>query len=126
MQIDIVNTETTVFSGTATFIRVPGAAGELGILPGHQPLMTWLKPGTIVIQRSQGDETIEVSGGLMEVMPAGVTILADTAVRTTGLDKERAAQAARTASGHLREQLDDIHYAAARAELLEGIERHKR
>ena len=119
IHVDVVSAEASIFAGEAEFVALPGEAGELGILPGHIPLLTWLKPGIIHIRLDGGqEETIYVSGGMVEVMPQAVTVLADTAARTTGLDAERARQAEASAASHLREQLDEIHYAAARAELM--------
>jgi len=121
MRIDIVNTEATVFSGQGSFVRLPGKEGSLGILPGHIPLLTLLKEGTVYIRRTEGDEFVYVSGGLAEVMPQLVTVLADTAVRTTGMDQARAEQARVAARERMDDRLDAMRYAAARAELLESM-----
>ncbi|OVZ60051.1 ATP synthase F1 subunit epsilon [Pigmentiphaga sp. NML080357] len=123
MLIDIVNAEATVFSGNASFVRLPGKEGSLGILPGHIPLLTWLREGVIYIRRQEGDEQVYVSGGLAEVMPQGVTVLADTAVRTTGMDEARASQARTQALNRTHDRLDAMRYAAARAELLTSLKR---
>jgi len=122
MQIDIVNAEATIFSGEGSYVQLPGKDGSLGILPGHIPLLTLLKEGMITIRRAEGDEYVYVSGGLAEVMPRCVTVLADTAVRTTGLDDVRAGQARAAASERMHDRLDAMRYAAARAELVTSLE----
>ena len=94
-QVDIVSAEEEIFSGTATMVIAPGEAGELGILPGHTPLMTRIKPGTVRLKvPSQADEElIFVAGGMLEVQPNLVTVLADTAIRGHDLDANKVERA---------------------------------
>src|SRR4026208_2384806 len=92
LHVDIVSAEQQICSGEAQRIIAPGEAGELGILPEHMPLLTRIKPGTVRIQGAGGgeEEVIYVSGGMMEVQPDGVTVLADTSVRAHDLDEAKA------------------------------------
>ena len=91
IHVDVVSAEEMIFSGLAEFVVLPGEAGELGILPGHMPLMTRIKPGAVRI-KTPGDkeELIFVAGGLLEVQPGLVTVLADTAIRGADLDQAKA------------------------------------
>src|SRR4051812_638829 len=101
-QVDIVSAEQQIFSGEAEMIIAPGEAGELGILPEHAPLLTRIKPGTVRIQRAGAeDEVLYVSGGMMEVQPDRVTVLADTSVRAHDLDEAKAMEAERLAKDAL-------------------------
>src|SRR3954471_2602527 len=97
LHVDIVSAEESIFSGEATMVIAPGVGGELGILPEHMPLITRIKPGTVrVLQAgSSEEEVIYVSGGVMEVQPDVVTILADTSVRAHNLDEAKALEAKR-------------------------------
>src|ERR1700754_2958719 len=99
IQVDIVSVEKEIFSGAAEMVIAPGEAGELGILPEHMPLLTRIKPGTVRIQVTLGgeEEVIYVSGGMMEVQPDRVTVLADTSVRAHDLDEAKAMEAERLA-----------------------------
>ncbi|HPB91347.1 MAG TPA: F0F1 ATP synthase subunit epsilon, partial [Rugosibacter sp.] len=82
VHVDVVSAEKSIFSGLAEFVALPGESGELGILPGHVPLITRIKPGTVRIKLSHDkEELIFVAGGLLEVQPGLVTVLADTAIR---------------------------------------------
>src|SRR4051794_38514481 len=91
MQVDIVSAEQEIFSGKADMVIAPGEAGELGIMPEHAPLLTRIKPGTVRIQQGgQDTEVIYVSGGMMEVQPDSVTVLADTSIRAHDLDEAKA------------------------------------
>ena len=89
LQVDIVSAEASIFSGEASMVIAPGEGGELGIMPEHMPLLTRIKPGTVRIQPAAGgeEEVIYVSGGMMEVQPDRVTVLADTSVRAHDLDE---------------------------------------
>src|SRR5438034_1285446 len=97
--VDIVSAEQAIFSGEAQMVIAPGEAGELGILPEHMPLLTRIKPGTVRILTGAEtpEEVIYVSGGMMEVQPDGVTVLADTSVRAHDLDEAKALEAERRA-----------------------------
>ena len=91
LHVDVVSAEEAIFSGEAKFVVLPGEAGELGILPGHTPLISRIRPGTVKIVRAdQGEENIFVAGGIPEVQPGSVTVLADTAIRAADLDEARA------------------------------------
>ena len=94
LQVDVVSAEKEVFSGLAHFVALPGESGELGILPGHTPLITRIKPGAVRIELADGtEELVFVAGGILEVQPTGVTVLADTAIRGDDLDEARALDA---------------------------------
>ena len=120
--VDIVSAESAIFSGEATLLIAPGEAGELGILPEHMPLLTRIKPGTVRIQPAAGgeEELIYVSGGMMEVQPDRVTVLADTSVRAHDLDEAKAMEAERLAKDALVNRTGALEIAKAQAELAEA------
>ena len=120
--VDIVSAESAIFSGEATMLIAPGEAGELGILPEHMPLLTRIKPGTVRIQPAAGgdEEIIYVSGGMMEVQPDRVTVLADTSVRAHDLDEAKAMEAERLAKDALVNRTGALEIAKAQAELAEA------
>jgi len=120
--VDIVSAEAAIFSGEATLLIAPGEAGELGILPEHMPLLTRIKPGTVRIQTAAGgeEEVIYVSGGMMEVQPDRVTVLADTSVRAHDLDEAKAVEAERLAKDALINRTGALEIAKAQAELAEA------
>ncbi|MBO5658324.1 MAG: F0F1 ATP synthase subunit epsilon [Duodenibacillus sp.] len=92
--VDVVSAEDAIFSGSAKFIVLPGQEGELGILPGHVPLITRIRPGAVRIEMEDGtEENVFVAGGILEVQPDRVTVLADTAIRSKDLDEAKAAKA---------------------------------
>lgn len=119
LHVDIVSAEQSVFSGEAAMVIAPGEAGELGILPEHTPLLTRIKPGTIRILPAGGgeEELIYVSGGMMEVQPDVVTVLADISVRAHDLDEAKALEAKRAAEEALANKTDKVEIATAQAEL---------
>jgi len=121
--VDIVSAEQAIFSGEAEMIIAPGEAGELGILPEHVPLLTRIKPGTVRIQQAGGvpEEVIYVSGGMMEVQPDRVTVLADTSVRAHDLDEAKAMEAKRLAEEAMANSKDKMDHAKAQAQLAEAI-----
>ncbi|MCK0510072.1 F0F1 ATP synthase subunit epsilon [Aromatoleum buckelii] len=123
VHVDIVSAEEQIFSGLAEFVALPGEAGELGILPGHMPLMTRIKPGAVRVKRPDQaeEELIFVAGGILEVQPGLVTVLADTAIRGKDLDEAKALEAKRIAEEALKNQSTEIDYAKAQAELAEAI-----
>lgn len=122
VHVDVVSAENLIFSGLAEVVVVPGEMGELGIYPRHTALMTRIKPGSVRIKRPEaGEEVIYVSGGMLEVQPSVVTILADTAIRGADLDEARALEAKRAAEEAMKNRTSDIDYAAAQAELAEAI-----
>lgn len=123
VHVDVVSAEEQIFSGLAEVIVVPGEMGELGIYPRHTALMTRIKPGAVRIKRpdQEQEELIYVSGGMLEVQPSVVTILADTAIRGADLDEARALEAKQAAEEAMKNRTSDIDYAAAQAELAEAI-----
>ena len=120
IHVDIVSAEQEIFSGEADVVIAPGEAGELGILPEHMPLLTRIKPGTVRIQNGGGEEVIYVSGGMMEVQPDRVTVLADTSVRAHDLDEAKAMEAERLAKEALANRTGAVEIAKAQAELAEA------
>jgi F-type H+-transporting ATPase subunit epsilon len=119
--VDIVSAEAAIFSGDAEMVIAPGEAGELGILPEHMPLLTRIKPGTIRIRSGSEEEVIYVSGGMMEVQPDRVTVLADTSVRAHDLDEARAMEAERLAKEAIVNRTGKLEVAKAQAELAEAV-----
>ena len=121
LHVDIVSAEQQIFSGEAEMVIAPGEAGELGILPEHAPLLTRIKPGTLRIQiAGADDEVIYVSGGMMEVQPDRVTVLADTSVRAHDLDEAKAMEAERLAKEAISNRAGVMEIAKAQAELAEA------
>ncbi len=122
-QVNIVSAEEAIFSGEAEMVVAPGETGELGILANHAPLLTRIKPGTVKVKiPGQGeDELIYVSGGMMEVQPKVVTILADTSIRAHDLDEAKALEAKRTAEEALVQKTTEMERALAVAELAQAI-----
>jgi len=123
VHVDVVSAEEQLFSGLAELVVLPGESGELGVLPGHTPLMTRIKPGTVRIKvpLQETEELIFVAGGILEVQPYGVTVLADTAIRGKDLDEAKALDAKRKAEEALANQNAKIDYAKAQAELMEAV-----
>ncbi len=119
IHVDVVSAEQQIFSGEAEFVVLPGEAGELGIYPRHTPLITRIKPGAVRITPSGGgDETlIFVAGGILEVQPSMVTVLADTAIRGNDLDEAKALEAQKRAEDALRNAKDKQEIATVEAEL---------
>ena len=117
IQVDVVSAEAEVFSGQAEFVSLPGESGELGILPGHTPLITRIKPGAVRIQNGQNEELVFVAVGILEVQPNKITVLADTAIRGHDLDEARALEAKARAEENLKDNASDVDYARAQAEL---------
>ncbi|HEV3105586.1 MAG TPA: F0F1 ATP synthase subunit epsilon [Trinickia sp.] len=118
IKVDVVSAEEKIFSGQAKFVALPGEAGELGILPGHTPLITRIRPGAVRIEAESGDEEfVFVAGGILEVQPGAVTVLADTAIRGQDLDEAKADQARKRAEEALQNSGSNIEYATAQAEL---------
>jgi F-type H+-transporting ATPase subunit epsilon len=118
LQVDVVSAEESIFSGEATFVVLPGEAGELGIYPRHIPLITRIKPGAVRIQKADGaEELVFVAGGILEVQPKVVTVLADTAIRGADLDEAKANEALKRAEEARRSARDKQEVAAVEAEL---------
>lgn len=122
VHVDIVSAEGAIHSGTAAMVFAPGEVGELGIAPRHSPLITRLKPGDVRVQDAQGTmHHFYVSGGILEVQPQVVTVLADTAIRAENIDEAKALEAKRRAEDALAGQTAQFEYAKAQAELAEAI-----
>jgi len=120
--LDIVSAEEEIFSGTVDMLVANGDLGELGITPGHAPLLTTLKPGPVKVTKHGGDEEFYyVSGGMLEVQPHVVTVLADTAVRANDVDEAAALEAQKAAEDALKDQSAEIEYSKAAAELAEAV-----
>jgi F-type H+-transporting ATPase subunit epsilon len=120
--VDVVSAEQQIFSGEAEMVIAPGEAGELGILPEHAALLTRIKPGTVRLKLPGGaeEEVIYVSGGMMEVQPDRVTVLADTSVRAHDLDEAKALEAERLAKEAIANRTGVMEIAKAQAELAEA------
>lgn len=121
MQCDIVSAERQIFSGQVTMVVATGTIGELGIMPGHAPLLTGVRPGPIRLKIEGGSEEVFfASGGFLEVQPSHVTILADTALRAEDLDEAAAQQAKEQAERALVDRASDLDHAAIAAMLAEA------
>ena len=119
--VDIVSAEQSIFSGEAEMLIAPGEAGELGILPEHMPLLSRIKPGTVRIKMPNAEEeVIYVSGGMMEVQPDRVTVLADTSVRAHDLDEAKAMDAERLAKEAITNRAGALEVAQAQVELAQA------
>lgn len=122
IHVDVVSAEEAIYAGEADFVVLPGEEGELGIYPKHTPLITRIKPGTVRIKPANGgeEELIFVAGGILEVQPNVVTVLADTAIRGHDLDEAKALEARKLAQEHLTDRTGKMEYAQAMAELAEA------
>ena len=124
MHCDIVSAEKEIFSGRVTMVIATGTLGELGIMPGHAPLLTGIKPGPVRLKFDNGEEHVFfASGGYIEVQPSTVTVLADTALRADDLDESAAAQAKEQAERTLQDQTADFEFSMAAAQLAEASAR---
>ena len=122
IQVDVVSAEEQIFSGQAEFVALPGETGELGIYPRHTPLITRIRPGAVRIQTANGgEEFVFVAGGILEVQPNGVTVLADTAIRGGDLDEAKATAAKKQAEELMLNKDSKIDYAKAQAEMAAAI-----
>jgi F-type H+-transporting ATPase subunit epsilon len=118
IQVDVVSAEESIFSGMAKFVALPGESGELGIMPGHTPLITRIKPGAVRIEKEDGsEEFVFVAGGILEVQPHHVTVLSDTAIRGKDLDEAKANDARKQAEESLKNAKSEIDMAMATSEL---------
>lgn len=119
IQVEVVSAEEQIFSGLAEFVALPGEMGELGILPGHTPLMTRIKPGAVRIKvpGEVEENFVFVAGGILEVQPRKVTVLADTAIRGHDLDEAKVLEAKRLAEEAMTNRGSSIDFAVAQAEL---------
>jgi F-type H+-transporting ATPase subunit epsilon len=123
VHVDVVSAEELIFSGLAEFVVLPGEVGELGIFPGHMPLMTRIKPGAVrlKLQGQEREELIFVAGGILEVQPGLVTVLADTAIRGHDLDEAKAMEAKKKSEEAMSDRSSEMDYARAQAELAEAV-----
>lgn len=123
VHIDVVSAEESIFSGEAEFIAAPAQMGEVGIYPRHAPMITSIKPGALRIKLADKNEEqlIYISGGILEVQPGVVTVLADTAIRGYDLDEAQANVAKKAAEEAMKNRSSDVDYAKAQAELAEAI-----
>ncbi len=119
IHVDVVSAEESIFSGEATVVSLPGEVGELGILPKHAPLITRIKPGAVRIVRADNKEVefVFVAGGILEVQPNCVTVLADTAIRGKDLDEAKANEAKRLAEEAVSNAKGELDLAKAQSEL---------
>ena len=123
IHVDVVSAETLIFSGEAEFVALPGEAGELGIYPRHTPLITRIRAGAVRIKVAgqAEEEFVFVAGGILEVQPNAVTVLADTAIRGADLDEAKATAAKAAAEELMLNNDSKIDYAQAQAELATAI-----
>jgi len=118
LKVDVVSAEQSLFDGEAKFVVLPGESGELGVLPGHTPLITRIRPGTVkIVKPDDTEEMIFVAGGLLEIQPNHVTVLSDTAIRAADLDEAKAEEARRQAEETLRNTKGKADMAVVQAEL---------
>lgn len=122
IHVDVVSAEEAIYSGEAEFVVLPGEEGELGIYPKHTPLITRIKPGTVRIKPADGaeEQLIFVAGGILEVQPNVITVLADTAIRGHDLDEAKALEAHKLAQENLANRSGKMEYAEALAELAQA------
>jgi F-type H+-transporting ATPase subunit epsilon len=123
MHVDVVSAEESIFSGPAEMLVAPAEAGEIGILPRHAPLLTRIRPGALRLKLplKEDEEMVWVSGGILEVQPDVVTVLADTAIRGPDLDEAKAAEAKKRAEEALKDRGAEVDFARAEAQLAEAI-----
>ena len=118
LHVSVVSAEGSIFDGEAKFVALPGESGELGIMPRHTPLITRIRPGAVRIKRADNgeEEFVFVAGGILEVQPGTVTVLADTAIRGKDLDEAKASEARRMAEDAMKNAKSDIDFAKAQSE----------
>ena len=121
LHVDIVSAEKEIYSGTAEMVFAPLVTGEVGILPRHAPLLARMKPGEVRVKTATEELFFYVSGGMLEVQPHVVTVLADTAARAKDLDEAAAIKAKERAEETMKNRQADIDYAKAQAELAEAV-----
>ncbi len=123
LHVNIVSAETSIFSGEAEMVVAPGESGELGIMPQHAPLLTRIKPGTVKVKMAGEDreEIVYVSGGILEVQPKAVTVLADTSIRAHDLDEAKVMEAKRAAEEALTNRASGQDRALVQAELAQAV-----
>lgn len=123
MHVDVVSAEASIFEGDAEFVALPGESGELGIFPRHVPLITRIRPGAVRIKvvGQSHEEFIFVAGGILDVQPDSVTVLADTAIRGADLDEAKAEAARKAAVEAIANRGSELDYAKAQAELASAV-----
>ena len=123
IHLDVVSAEESIFSGEAEFVAAPAKMGEVGIYPRHTPMITPIKAGALRIKvpNETEEHLIFVSGGILEVQPGVITVLADTAIRGSDLDQAKAEEAKRAAEEAMKNQSSAVDYARAQAELSEAV-----
>ena len=122
LKLEIVSAQESLYSGDIKFVVVPGEEGELGIYPNHTPLITRIKPGELKFKNLENeDEVIVVAGGILEIQPNLVTVLADSAIRAVDIDEERSKEAKHNAESVIKKNKEDIDLAKAHAELAFAI-----
>ncbi len=125
IHVDIVSAEGAIFTGDATMVFAPAKAGEIGIAPRHAPLLTTLKPGSVRVQTAEGEKLFYVTGGILEVQPHLITVLADSALHAEQLDEGEALAARDRARELLQGKGEGIDLAAAQAALVEAEARYR-
>lgn len=123
IHLDVVSAEASIFSGLAEFVVAPAVMGEVGIYPRHAPLISRIKPGSVRVKLPDQDEelVIFVSGGILEVQPGVITVLADTAIRALDIDQAKALEAKRKAEEAMKDKASAVDYARAQAELADAV-----
>ena len=122
VHLDVVSAEEKLFSGRVETLQVTGSEGDLGIYPGHAPLLTAIKPGMVRVVKQHGEEELfYVAGGILEVQPSCVSVLTDVAIRAEDLDEAAAKEAVKAAESAIADPSADFEYAEAAAELAEAI-----
>jgi F-type H+-transporting ATPase subunit epsilon len=119
IHVDVVSAEESIFAGEAEFIVLPGESGELGIYPKHTPLITRIRPGVVRIKQigRNDEDQVFVAGGILEVQPNVVTVLADTAIRAKDLDEAKASEALRAAEEAKKNATSELEIAKVEAEM---------
>ena len=122
VNLNVVSAEESLFTGSIKSLQITGSEGELGIMPGHAPLLTSLKPGMALITKADDtEEVIYLSGGMLEVQPNNVIVLADVATRSADLDEQAILEAKKRAEDNINNQSNDVDYAVAAAELARAV-----
>ncbi|MCX7627280.1 MAG: F0F1 ATP synthase subunit epsilon [Methylophilaceae bacterium] len=123
IHVDIVSAEQSIYSGLAEFVAAPAVRGEVGIYPRHAPFISLLRPGAVRVKvpNQEEEEVIFVSGGILEVQPSVVTVLADTAIRGHDIDEAKALEAKQAAEEAMKDKSSKLDYARAQVELAEAM-----
>ena len=122
VNLDVVSAQESLFSGSIKSLQITGSEGELGIMPGHAPLLTSLKPGmALITKEDNSEEVIYLSGGMLEVQPNQIIVLADVACRADDLDEQAALEAKKRAEDNMNANSADVDYAAVAAELARAV-----